>query len=186
MGSDTKQSVILIGRHAEAPKKPDGKGSIDMITDEAAGVMYDKGLGLIDTPGLPSIISDHTFLRHGPKVRTQYTGLALLAGIFFYATRLGRLNNTKEIDYHDRLLRGRVQIDVDTDLDVLKETMNMDIYARDGAAPIVNYWLNHPDATTHEGKQIESYTALKARLMRSMCASLLNIKNGEDFGFLGN
>jgi hypothetical protein len=154
----TQKKMLFIGRHGQAPQKPEG-GSEDYLMEGEPNRLY-HAVGVKQfRPQLEE--ADMTnparvFLRHTNKNRTKTTGQSILVGAYDMQANngyslqdeadLANYSGLEEIDtaQDDRLNIGR------------PHNVNMAVYKRDGAVANVNFALQNPNAIWHEGERIES------------------------------
>ncbi|MEK6922042.1 MAG: hypothetical protein AABX82_09185 [Nanoarchaeota archaeon] len=184
----TNRKILVFSRHGKAPQREDG-GSIDSLVPETVTDLYTRvGCPLQAFVTEQGITAERTYLHHSPAVRTRYTGEAILAGAFNLQPRSGE-NPPRSID---DLSNYNFRNDTYTDPRLFfgKPYINMTVYNANNAVCNGNmdYWLDNPDATEHDGAAIESYRSVEARVSTATKDALQRLMNndwdGYDFGVL--
>jgi hypothetical protein len=154
--------TMLIGRHGKAPQKPEG-GSYDELVPEAIPEIYkDTGLPLQAIVQEHGITQETSFLVHTNKIRTLYTGQAIVVGAF----DMQPSNGTNPPQSQEDLANydfSKVDTAEDPRFKISTPNINLPIYKEFGTDPCMNYWLANPEATEHEGVPIETYVSLSSR-----------------------
>ena len=78
----SQRKILLITRHGECPKAPDGVNSLDELLPESFSESYKTGAFLRNFVDQENVTPLDTFLKHSGKKRTKYTGEAILTGAF--------------------------------------------------------------------------------------------------------
>lgn len=143
------------------------------LTPETVPRLYD-GMGgtLRDFVQAYNLAPEQVSLRHSPKIRTKYTGEAVMAGAFQLLPK-----PTRQED-----LAALVKSLYDQGLDVLEVpilgyadlTLNMDAVKTLGETKYMNVWMNNPDSDTIEGKPNSSFN----HVIRTRGAYLREFVNG--------
>lgn len=173
----TERKVLLIGRHGQAPQKPEG-GSIDTLVPEAVQELYKRG----HTEGRAMVAEyeatlDRIFLDHTDAQRTRYTGLAFLIGAFDLKPLTGSKTPPQSVDdLADYVVD--VNIGVNEALSIRRPNVNQAVVKdpRD-YSPAIDYWLQHPKATEHEGEPIKSYATLLPRCVEGIKVPIHKLVN---------
>ncbi|MBU0536369.1 MAG: hypothetical protein KKE20_05350 [Nanoarchaeota archaeon] len=153
--ANIERKIVLIGRHGEAPQKPEG-GSLDMLTKPAFDDLYLKGRSLKADVEEHGYTPERTFLVHTPKQRTMHTGLIILVGAYDMKPAEGRHppKSAEDLDNYEGLSR----IDTHADPRLIyghpfgdREDGNMILYKESGALTWINHWIANPNTEYHEG-----------------------------------
>lgn len=173
----TERKILLIGRHGQAPQKQEG-GSIDTLVPEAVQELYARG----SREGKAMVAEykatpDRVFLNHTDARRTRYTGLAFLIGAFGLTSIIRSETPPQSVDdLADYIVD--VDIGVNKALSIRKPNVNQAVVKdpRD-YSPAIDYWLQHPEATEHQGEPIESYATLLPRCVEGIKAPIHKLVN---------
>jgi hypothetical protein len=176
--------ILLIGRHGNAPKRPDG-GSMDELLPESVPEVYERvGKPLHERVLEYEITSGRTFLRHSKYTRTKATGQAVLVGAFDIQPRTGENPPScqEDLENYDFL---DIEISEDPKLKFVEPWTNMKIYKEQGADVVIDFWIANPEAEQHEDEPIRPYN-----IVSSDCRAVVkeNIKrllsDGKDLGII--
>lgn len=179
------RKILLIGRHGKAPQKPAPEvGSLDELFPESVTRLYENtGVPLRDFVSIYGVKQENSFLRHTKKVRTLYTGQAVLAGAFGMSPLKGtnpprRQENLQNYDW------SHFSVAPDQRFMYGHPDVNLRIYKEKGPEANVNFWLEHPEATWHEDEPIESYLSVSSRCKNGMKDIHSLLLNHNDLGIL--
>ena len=180
MGNEKK--ILLIGRHGQAPQKPEG-GSVDtLIHGEIQRVYSQIGQPLSQIMMHEEIRLNDTFLTRTNKERTGYTGKAVLIGALGITPLTGE-NPPKTIDDLSDYDFGSLQITQDDRLNLVEPHANLQMYKEQGSNAVLNYWLKHPYEDTCYGQPMQVFTQLQKRVTDGVMDSIGKIvSNQKRFG----
>ncbi|MCX6707920.1 MAG: hypothetical protein NT001_07375 [Candidatus Woesearchaeota archaeon] len=190
-----KRKILLIGRHGEAPQKPEG-GSKDELLPEAFSKIY-LGTGmhlrkLVEDYGL---LPEMAFLRHTPKVRTRYTGQTILISGFNMQPSEGKtppksaedlakydLSMIESIEDKRLLYSHPCNLSGDN-----RDDFNLALFrqGKPGQEKNINYWLNTPDTDIYEGElTVPGRAIIKdcREVTQDNLRKLVSRKNNKDLG----
>lgn len=186
----SRMFYLVLGRHGKAQQKPEG-GSVDALVPGAVGEIYEAAKTQLFSELLRKIVQlPGTFLRHTDKKRTMYSAQALLIGAFALPAE-GEDSSYTPQTQEDLQKYGLLQF-IDTAEDPrlgigTVEPCNLNVYKdkERGAAACLNYALQHPEATQHEGVPIEPLTSLGPRTTAVVQSSLDTLVQGrKDLGVM--
>ncbi len=146
-----EKKIIEFGRHGDCPQRKEG-GSVDELKGESIENMYNQiGLPLNRLVSEQGISIDRTCLLHSELSRTVETGQSIIAGAFALAgdnppdsrEALSRLD-FRGIDYVEQEY-------------LIYPKCNLAAAPGDGTyGPNLDFLLQNPNATVHEGQEIDS------------------------------
>ncbi len=173
---------FVIGRHGEAPQKPDGGGSYDRILPHSIVDLYQQGSTLRYEVGEQGLILEDGLIVHTARVRTKISAKAHFAGVFNNKRKEfmhGTTTCAEDLD-KTHYSWNRVSFQDDPRLNFGNPFGNRRIYNNGlGAADCVNYWLRHPTATTHEESEIEPGVSIEARTTTALRENLNKITSQD-------
>ncbi len=184
----SRRFYLVLGRHGKAPQKPEG-GSVDALVPGAVGEIYQAAKSQLFVELLKEIVQlPETFLRHTNKVRTLYSGQALIAGAFALPAEGEDSSYTphtqEDLQKYDLLQFIDTAEDSRVGMGTV-EPCNLRVYKEQGPAACINYALRHPEATKHEGVPIEPLVSLGPRTVAAVQDSLDTLVQGrKDLGVL--
>jgi hypothetical protein len=182
-----QRKILLIGRHGKAPQKPEG-GSVDELVPGAVKEIYDAvGVPLQAEVAEMETSSARAFLERSNKIRTEYTGQAVLVGAFNMLPEGDGIHPPENQEHLAQYpgLREVLTIADNPGLIVANPNINLEVYKRDGPAANINYGLANPQATEHEGVPIEPFVDLTKRLNASTKIALERLtERPYDFGVM--
>lgn len=157
--------LLLWGRHGVAPQKPEG-GSMDELVPESVTRLHGKGQQYQEEIAALGATVDTSLQRYTNKVRTQYTGQALIAGALglVHANELEAPRSQEDLAGYN--LRG-LNILPERGFNIGRPNINMAVYKDPQRGPnaCLDYWLANPNATEHEGEPIESFNSIYERAL---------------------
>lgn len=173
----TQRKVILLTRHGETPKKGSRRG--DALVPESVTRLYENTGGSIRpfVQGF-NIQPKDSFLIHSDKVRTLYTGQAILAGAFGLTPVPQSQEDLAEIDFSG------VDTREDPRLGYEGTKYNEEEMFRDMPA-YFERWFADPTATTYDGVPITPFNEVIEKSRNCLVDALGNvIEGGKDLGVL--
>jgi len=171
------EKKLLIGRHGLAPQKPEG-GSYDTLMPEAFPPLYKYGSSLRDFVAEHNLRLGDSFLTHSTAQRTRYSGQTALIGAFNLQPSSGQAPPQCQEDLEEYDLSELISRE-DTDFSMGTPFCNSQIYKNEGPVPIIDYWLQNPDATEHFGEAIQSGRSLLQRTTQLVLSDARRLLNGD-------
>ncbi|MFQ5621610.1 MAG: hypothetical protein ACE5FT_07285 [Candidatus Nanoarchaeia archaeon] len=169
------RKLILIGRHGERPLDPED-GNVDDLLPQAYPQLYDLGRSYASIALEERWNSERAFLVHSNKKRTKITGQILLGSALDVFDSMP-LSEADVVAY-DGLFDSEEDERLSYDHIVASETA----WRKYGGNVNINYWLQNPEATEHEGEAITPWTEVRSLTRGMLHEQLLKIHQGKGLG----
>jgi len=172
-----QRKKLLITRHGECPKAPDGVNSLDSLLPDSFREEYRVGIPLRDFVDQEGITPRETLFRHSGKKRTQYTGETILAGAF----NMQQPTNPSELRLPRKEL---ISQGLDTQplsvLDYEDILFSLEGFRTDGENGYMNKWIANPEATHYDnGEPITPFQECLERKSQGFAEILKEFMSGD-------